>query len=155
MATNSAALIMSIISQIEASDFDRLYEIEQQAHLVPWSFGTLKNNQGDRYLNLKLIENNQIIGFAICQTVLDEATLFNIAILPNYQGCGFGKLLLGELIFQLKERGVQTLWLEVRESNPARFLYEKIGFNEVDIRKNYYPKPSGGRENAVVMACYL
>lgn len=155
MATNSAVLIMSIISQIEASDFDRLYEIEQQAHLVPWSFGTLKNNQGDRYLNLKLIENNQIIGFAICQTVLDEATLFNIAILPNYQGCGFGKLLLGELIFQLKERGVQTLWLEVRESNPACFLYEKIGFNEVDIRKNYYPKPSGGRENAVVMACYL
>lgn len=155
MATNSAALIMSIISQIEACDFERLYEIEQQAHLVPWSFGTLKNNQGDRYLNLKLIENNQIIGFAICQTVLDEATLFNIAILPNYQGCGFGKLLLGKLIFQLKEKGVQTLWLEVRESNPARFLYEKVGFNEVDIRKNYYPKPSGGRENAVVMACYL
>lgn len=155
MATNSAALIMSIISQIEACDFERLYEIEQQAHLVPWSLGTLKNNQGERYLNLKLIENNQIIGFAICQTVLDEATLFNIAILPNYQGCGFGKLLLGELIFQLKERGVQTLWLEVRESTPARFLYEKIGFNEVDIRKNYYPKPSGGRENAIVMACYL
>ncbi len=155
MATNSAALIMSIISQIEACDFDRLYEIEQQAHLVPWSLGTLKNNQGERYLNLKLIENNQIIGFAICQTVLDEATLFNIAILPTYQGCGFGKLLLGKLIFQLKEKGVQTLWLEVRESNPARFLYEKIGFNEVDIRKNYYPKPSGGRENAVVMACYL
>ncbi len=155
MATNSAALIMSIISQIEACDFERLYEIEQQAHLMPWSLGTLKNNQGERYLNLKLIENNQIIGFAICQTVLDEATLFNIAILPTYQGCGFGKLLLGKLIFQLKEKGVQTLWLEVRESNSARFLYEKIGFNEVDIRKNYYPKPNGGLENAVVMACYL
>ena len=155
MATNSAVLIMSIISQIEASDFDRLYEIEQQAHLVPWSFGTLKNNQDERYLNLKLIENNQIIGFAICQTVSDEATLFNIAIVPSHQGNGLGKLLLNELIARLKEKGVQTLWLEVRESNPARFLYEKIGFNEVDIRKNYYPKPSGGRENAVVMACYL
>ena len=155
MATNSAALIMFIISQIEVSDFDRLYEIEQQAHLVPWSFGTLKNNQGDRYLNLKLIENDQIIGFAICQIVLDEATLFDIAILPSHQGNGLGKLLLNELIAQLKEKAVQTLWLEVRESNPARFLYEKIGFNEVDIRKNYYPKPSGGRENAVVMACYL
>ena len=56
---------------------------------------------------------------------------------------------------KLKEKGIQTLWLEVRESNPARFLYEKLGFNEVDIRKNYYPKPEGGRENAVVMACYL
>ena len=155
MATNSAALIMFIISQIEASDFDRLYEIEQQAHLVPWSFGTLKNNQDERYLNLKLIENNQIIGFAICQTVSDEATLFNIAIVPSHQGNGLGKLLLNELIIQLKEKGVQTLWLEVRESNPARFLYEKIGFNEVDIRKNYYPKPSGGRENSLVMARYL
>ena len=155
MATNSAALIMFIISQIEASDFDRLYEIEQQTHLVPWSRGTLKNNQGERYINLKLIENNQIIGFAICQTVSDEATLFNIAIVPSHQGNGLGKLLLNELIARLKEKGVQTLWLEVRESNPARFLYEKIGFNEVDIRKNYYPKPSGGRENAVVMACYL
>ncbi|EGT76719.1 putative acyl-CoA N-acyltransferase [Haemophilus haemolyticus M19107] len=104
MATNSAALIMSIISQIEASDFDRLYEIEQQAHLVPWSFGTLKNNQGERYLNLKLIENNQIIGFAICQTVLNEATLFNIAIVPSHQGNGLGKLLLNELIARLKKK---------------------------------------------------
>ncbi len=56
---------------------------------------------------------------------------------------------------KLKEKGIQTLWLEVRESNPARFLYEKLGFNEVDIRKIIIPKPDGGRENAVVMACYL
>ena len=146
---------MPQILAIEEGDFDRLYDIEQQAHLVPWSLGTLKNNQGERYLNLKLIENNQIIGFAICQTVLDEATLFNIAIAPAHQGKGRGKLLLNELMSQLKEKGVLTLWLEVRESNPARWLYEKQGFNEVDIRKNYYPTPDGGRENAVVMACYL
>lgn len=57
---------------------------------------------------------------------------------------------------ELRKKGIQTLWLEVRESNSiARRLYEKQGFNEVDIRKNYYPKPNGGRENAVVMACYL
>ena len=43
--------------------------------------------------------------------------------------------------------------MSIREA--ARFLYEKLGFNEVDIRKNYYPKLDGGRENAVVMACYL
>lgn len=140
---------------VEECDFERLYEIEQQAHLVPWSFGTLKNNQGERYLNLKLVKDNRIIGFAICQIVLDEATLFNIAVEPAMQGKGLGKLLLNELIIQLKEKNIQTLWLEVRESNPARWLYEKQGFNEVDIRKNYYPMPDGRRENAVVMACYL
>lgn len=140
---------------VEECDFERLYEIEQQAHLVPWSFGTLKNNQGERYLNLKLVKDNRIIGFAICQIVLDEATLFNIAVEPAMQGKGLGKLLLNELMIQLKEKNIQTLWLEVRESNPARWLYEKQGFNEVDIRRNYYPMPDGRRENAVVMACYL
>lgn len=146
---------MPLILPIDDNDFERLYEIERQAHLIPWSFGTLKNNQGERYLNLKLVKNNQIIGFAICQSVLDEATLFNIAVEPTRQGKGMGELLLRELMTRLTERAVKTLWLEVRESNPARHLYEKLGFNEVDIRKNYYPLPNGGRENAVVMACYL
>ena len=146
---------MPLILPIDDNDFERLYEIERQAHLIPWSFGTLKNNQGERYLNLKLVKNNQIIGFVICQSVLDEATLFNIAVEPTRQGKGMGELLLRELMTRLTERAVKTLWLEVRESNPARHLYEKLGFNEVDIRKNYYPLPNGGRENAVVMACYL
>ena len=147
--------MMPSLFPIEECDMDRLYEIEQAAHLVPWSLGTLKNNAGERYLNLKLVEKEKVLGFAICQTVLDEATLFNIAIDPAQQGKGYGSFLLQGLMDKLKEKGIQTLWLEVRESNPARFLYEKLGFNEVDIRKNYYPKPDGGRENAVVMACYL
>ncbi|PJG84160.1 ribosomal protein S18-alanine N-acetyltransferase [Caviibacterium pharyngocola] len=146
-----------MISLIEPQDFDRLFEIEQAAHLVPWSLGTLKNNCGERYLNLKLSDNNgKILAFAICQTVLDEATLFNIAVDPNYQGQGFGKALLNALIEKLRAQGIVTLWLEVRESNrTAQQLYLQQGFNEVDIRKNYYPTPDGDREHAVVMALYL
>ena len=108
---------MISISPIEAQDFDALYAIEQAAHAVPWSLGTLKNNQGERYLNLKIAESHQIYGFAICQTVLDEATLFNIAIDPQKQGLGLGRQLLNELITKHKQKGILTLWLEVRESN--------------------------------------
>lgn len=144
-----------MISPISTDDYERLFEIEQTAHLVPWSKGTLLNSQGDKYLNLKLTVKNEIVGFAISQIILDEATLFNVAVDPKYQGKGYGKRLLSELILQLKTKGVATLWLEVRESNPARKLYDSLGFNEVDIRKNYYPTPDGGRENAVVMAVYL
>jgi len=144
------------ISPIEAQDFDALYAIEQAAHALPWSLGTLKNNQAERYLNLKIVEGHQIYGFAICQTVLDEATLFNIAIDPQKQGLGLGRQLLNELITQLRQKGILTLWLEVRESNKkAQALYDSLGFNQVDIRKNYYPTPDGKRENAVVMAVYL
>ncbi|MGX2967624.1 ribosomal protein S18-alanine N-acetyltransferase [Ursidibacter sp. B-7004-1] len=147
---------MTTISPIIDSDFSRLFEIEQQAHLVPWSKGTLLNNQGERYLNLKLSIENQIVAFAICQKVLDEATLFNIAVAPEFQGKGYGKKLLESLIQQLQQRNVLTLWLEVRESNQtARQLYDKLGFNEVTLRKNYYPTATGERENAVVMALYL
>ncbi|MDD7569842.1 MAG: ribosomal protein S18-alanine N-acetyltransferase [[Actinobacillus] rossii] len=144
------------ISPIQEKDFEQLFDIEQAAHLVPWSMGTLKNNMGERYLNLKIECNDQIVGFAICQTVLDEATLFNIAIHPNYQGQKLGFTLLNALIEQLRNKGILTLWLEVRESNQnAIRLYEKLNFNEVDIRKNYYPTPNGKRENAVIMAAYL
>lgn len=145
-----------LIQPIEEQDFERLFEIEQASHLVPWSMGTLKNNQGARYHNLKISLDNQIVGFAICQWVLDEATLFNIAIDPIFQGRSLGKHLLNELMKQLKEKGIKTLWLEVRESNAkAISLYEQSLFNQVDIRKNYYPTPDGKRENAVVMAAYL
>ncbi len=145
-----------MITPIQETDFDILFEIEQNAHLVPWSKGTLLNNQGERYLNLKLTEQNQIVGFAICHKTLDEATLFNIAIDPKFQGKGYGKQLLCELISQLKQQDIVTLWLEVRESNQnAIRLYQSLDFVEVDIRKNYYPTNDGGKENAVVMALYL
>ncbi len=145
-----------MIELVTEQDFDRLFAIEQAAHLVPWSKGTLLNNQGEKYLNLKLTEKDNIVGFVICQIVLDEATLFNIAIDPIFQGKGLGKQLLRELIEQLRAKKIATLWLEVRESNlPAQKLYDSLGFNEVTIRKNYYPTQMGGRENAVVMALYL
>lgn len=145
-----------MIELIQESDFDRLFEIEQAAHLVPWSKGTLLNNQGEKYLNLKLSAQGEIVAFAICQTVLDEATLFNIAVDPQFQGKGYGKTLLNGLVERLRTQGVLTLWLEVRESNQtAQHLYNAVGFNEVTVRKNYYPTPDRGRENAVIMALYL
>ena len=145
-----------MIEHIIATDFDRLFEIEQQAHIIPWSKGTLWNNQGERYLNLKLLEQGKIVGFAICNVVLDEATLFNIAVDPAEQGKGYGKALLQGLITELSQKDVITLWLEVRESNiKAQQLYTQLGFNEVTVRKHYYPLPDGKKENAIVMALYL
>lgn len=145
------------ITPITLDDLNNLYQIEVQAHLVPWSKGTLANNLGNNYINLKLEVENELVGFVICQTVLDEATLFNIAISPQHQGKGFGKDLLKALCQQLQDKNIMTLWLEVRESNQvAKHLYENFGFNEVSIRKNYYPMTnSQQRENAIVMAMII
>ena len=59
------------------------------------------------------------------------------------------------MIEDLTAKGIATLWLEVRASNsPAIALYESLGFNEVTVRKNYYPAAQG-KEDAVIMALYL
>ena len=64
---------------------------------------------------------------------------------------GLGYQLLEHSIAGLKNRPVQ-IFLEVRESNLAAIaLYEKSGFHQIDLRKNYYPKTDGTREHAIIM----
>jgi ribosomal-protein-alanine N-acetyltransferase len=146
---------MNNISILTPADLPRALEIEQASHAFPWTEKTLASNQGERYLNLKIMRNDVMAGFAITQIVLDEATLFNIAIDPAFQRQGLGRALLEDVIQQIVKKDVFTLWLEVRASNAkAIALYESLGFNEVSIRRNYYPAAQG-REDAIMMALPL
>jgi ribosomal-protein-alanine N-acetyltransferase len=146
---------MNSISPLTTADLASAFKIEHASHAFPWTEATFASNQGERYLNLKLEAAGQMAGFAITQIVLDEATLFNIAIHPDWQRRGFGRTLLTALIAELEARGVVTLWLEVRASNHGAIaLYEDLGFNEVTVRRNYYPA-ANGREDAIVMALPL
>ena len=143
---------MNTISTLSTTDLPRAFDIERRAHAFPWSEKTFVSNQGDRYLNFQMSVDGKMAAFAITQVVLDEATLFNIAVDPAYQRRGLGRDLLEHLIETLETRGVLTLWLEVRASNHAAIaLYESLGFNEATIRRNYYPTAEG-REDAIVMA---
>lgn len=143
---------MKIISALTEADFIDAYTIEKLSHPIPWSEQTFRSNQGEHYLNRKIAVNHQLAGFAICQTVLDEATLFNIAIAPQFRQQGLAKQLLNHLLEELENKNIKILWLEVRESNTAAInLYQNLGFNELTIRKNYYPTKDG-REDALIMA---
>lgn len=146
---------MNQISALTVADLTAAWHIEQASHAFPWTPKTLASNQGERYLNLKLTVNDTLAAFAITQTVMDEATLFNIAVHPDFQRRGLGRSLLQHLIAELEQRGILTLWLEVRQSNqPAIALYQALGFNDVSVRRNYYPA-AVGREDAIIMALPL
>ncbi|WP_440865721.1 ribosomal protein S18-alanine N-acetyltransferase [Symbiopectobacterium purcellii] len=146
---------MHVISPLTSHDLHAAFAIEKASHAFPWTESTFNSNQGERYLNLKLTLDDALVAFAITQVVLDEATLFNIAVHPTHQRQGFGRHLLEQLIETLEARGITTLWLEVRASNAnAIALYEQLGFNEVSLRRNYYPA-ANGREDAVIMALPL
>ncbi len=143
---------MNTISTLSTADLTKAWHIEKRAHAFPWSEQTLATNQGERYRNYQLSVDGEMAAFAITQVVLDEATLFNIAVDPAYQRRGLGRVLLEHVIDEVEKLGVVTLWLEVRASNVAAIaLYESVGFNEATIRRNYYPT-TDGREDAIIMA---
>jgi len=133
---------MNTIYSLKPGDLAAAYAIEQRSHAFPWSEKTFASNQGDRYFNLRLDVDGEMAAFAVTQVVLDEATLFNIAVDPAWQRKGLGRQLLEHLIRELEARDVLTLWLEVRASNtPAIALYESLGFNEATITTR--PKRAG------------
>ena len=103
---------MNTISSLSQSDLPAAFQIEKRAHAFPWSEHTFASNQGERYLNYQLTVEGRMAAFAITQVVLDEATLFNIAVDPDFQRRGLGKALLEHLIDELEKRGVLTLWLD-------------------------------------------
>ena len=79
----------------------------------------------------------------------NEAHITEIAVREKLRGNGIGELLLIGSIRIAMENGSTVLTLEARVSNfIAQRLYEKYGFKEVGIRKNYY---SDNREDAVIM----
>ena len=75
---------------------------------------------------------------------------------PDHQGRGLATQLLHRLIDHARSTGAEWLWLEVRPSNArARRLYAHLGFEQVGVRKGYYPDGRGQREDALVLRLSL
>lgn len=137
------------------ADIQQVTQIENSAHTHPWSEKLFLSNFGQRYFSHVLLEGDDVIGYFVASAVAGEATLMNIAIAPEQQGQGAGQQLLQFLLDYSRQTNQQEIWLEVRQSNKnAIHLYQKLGFVEVDLRKGYYPSENG-REDAVIMCCYL
>lgn len=94
-------------------------------------------------------EDGKIAGYVGSQTVIDESDMMNVAVHPNHRRKGIAEALVAELVEALKKRESHCLTLEVRASNePAKALYEKLGFTQVGLRKNYYRNP---KEDALIL----
>ena len=84
----------------------------------------------------------QLVGFLGVQSVLDEATITNIVIANDYQGTGLAQRLWQMALYDLKQKEVKVVFLEVRQSNKrAQYLYEILGFEAFHTRSDYYNDP--------------
>ena len=92
-------------------------------------------------------ETSEISGYAVFYDTLDSIDLFEIAVLKEKQGKGYGNMLLNYTVGIFCKNG-RKIFLEVNENNEKAIrLYKKNGFEEISVRKNYY----GNNQNAVIM----
>ena len=131
------------IEQMTSAHVSQIAELEKLCFSDPWSEKSIASELTCRLsLWFVALEGERVVGYVGSQTVIDESDMMNIAVHPDFRRRGIAEALITALEEALREKGSHALTLEVRASNtPAIALYEKLGFVQAGIRKNYYRNP--------------
>ena len=136
--------------EMTVEDLEQVVEIENRLFSDPWTkecFFTFLTKENTMFFVIE--EKEKILAYCSMQTVLDEGDILNVAVSPDRQREGIGYFLVDSMLKMAEMIGIHIVHLEVREGNgTARRLYERLGFKEDGLRKNYYTDPT---ENAVLM----
>ena len=132
-------------------DVPEVSEIESDTFSTPWRETTFQSLLERPGVEMWIAEHppRSVAAYAVLWCIHDEAELANIAVRPTLQRRGIGAELLDCVLELALERGVKSVYLEVRTSNEAaQSLYTSRGFGQVGVRRNYYERP---REDAWVL----
>jgi ribosomal-protein-alanine N-acetyltransferase len=119
-------------------------ETETAAHWGEREYDALFAAEAPQRIALVAAEETdaEIVGFVIARCAEDEWEIENVVVASEQRRRGVGIALVGELVQEARRSAAALVLLEVRESNAAaRGLYEKIGFNEIGRRPDYYRNP--------------
>ena len=140
---------MKIVT-MTADHVSQVAALEAICFIDPWSEKSVASELNNPLsLWLVALDGDRVAGYVGSQSVLGESDMMNVAVHPDYRRQGIAAQLCLALVEALKEKGNHCLTLEVRSSNePAKALYEKLGFDQIGLRKNYYRNP---REDALIL----
>lgn len=149
---NPAALDQALrVQAMERQHVTAAWELECRVQETPWSERSFIEALEAGYYAQIVQQQGKLQGFAI-YLAADVLQLLLIAVEPDMQGKGLGKLLLEQGEQHARQLGLETVFLEVRESNhSAQGFYQRCGYELVGRRKNYYLTASGQREDALLM----
>jgi len=138
------------LTTMTAEHIPEIAAIERSCFSDPWSEGLFQEVLWNDAAVMVVAEGEDgaVMGYAELSVVLDEGTLDNVAVAPEYRRQGVADAMLSAFV-RFGRAKLAFLTLEVRESNiPAITLYQKHGFRAVGRRKNYYSDPL---EDAILM----
>lgn len=137
------------------SDLAQVMKIERRSYPFPWTQGIFQDCMRVGYRCLVMEHLGEMQAYGIASVSAQEGHIMNICVQPDARGAGLGRKLLQALMDYAQEQQADTIFLEVRPSNKSAIrLYRDMGFNEIGVRKDYYPAEQG-REDALVFACHL
>lgn len=139
------------IRRMNPADVPAVAELEAQNFSMPWSEKGFSDalKQPDNIFLVAEMDDGTIAAYCGLYSSIDEGEITNVAVSESVRRKGIGFAIVKEMLCQAAGQGIRKIFLEVRQSNlSARRLYEKAGFADCGVRKNFYQKP---REDAVVM----
>ena len=137
-------------TEMKAEHVPQVAQLEKLCFADPWSEMSIASELRSIWSYwVVAVRDDEVVGYIGSQSSIDESDVMNVAVHPDWRRPGIAEQLIETLIGELKNRGSKALMLEVRASNaPAIALYEKLGFRQVGLRKNYYRNP---KEDALIL----
>jgi ribosomal-protein-alanine N-acetyltransferase len=147
------------LEAITAEVVTQLAKYEVTSTSWPWGEAKMLQSLSSEHHCYALVED-KAIGYCVLLLIDEVLEILNLVIFSEFQGRGYGRLLVDKIKAVARDLGASMLWLEVRADNHrARKVYLSAEFSETGIRKNYYPNLTGSHtkspQDAVLMQCAL
>ena len=138
-----------LIRKWESKDNLQIEKLERECFAYPWDYEMICGTyEHPLFLGFVAEEDGEVVGYAGAIYCGEDGDIALVATSVKFRRKGIAQSVINRLIGELLEKKVENIFLEVRVSNyGARALYEKLGFKEIGIRKNYYENA----EDAIVM----
>jgi len=140
------------IRSMTLDDIDAVTRIERESYEFPWTPGIFRDCLRAGYVCKVGVSDDNIVGYGLMSFGAGECHILNLCVSSQQRRMGNASAILDYLVNEARKIGVQTAFLEVRESNQgARVLYEDFGFCETGVRPGYYPHRNG-KEDALIFS---
>jgi ribosomal-protein-alanine acetyltransferase len=141
-----------LVRRFKTEDLDIIANLERDIFNQTYALDFLDTFRSSGEILVAVLEQN-IVGLIGWFSNQDAAEIIMIGVIETARCQKIATRLLIAAISLLKQNQVQTLFIEVRESNEAATaFYQKNGFKINRIRKNYYQNP---QEDAIEMSVNL
>jgi ribosomal-protein-alanine N-acetyltransferase len=139
------------IRRATPNDTKAIADREQLIFTDPWSYESILAaiTQNGAMCYVALDDQGELLAYLIGRCIMPEGEIYRVATVPEMRKRGIAYRLIDYALKTERGRGLESVFLEVREKNvAARKLYSAYGFTQIGIRKNYYKNPE---DNAILM----